>query len=147
MQRGSVEVQARKINKKLILNADNDESRRLIETCTLQGKRILNPIVNWTDRDVWEFLNHYGCASNPLYQEGFTRVGCVGCPMAGKKRYMEFERWPKYKDLYIHTFDRMVKKHGYDDGVGGCPDGEAVFTWYMEEIKAIDPDQMTFWAA
>jgi len=40
----------------VILNNDNDESRELVERCYRQRKTLVNPIVNWDDDDVWEFL-------------------------------------------------------------------------------------------
>ena len=107
--RGSLELQSRKRSEGLILNADNAEDRRMVETCMTKQKRVLNPIIDWETEDIWELLNHHGIKSNPLYQEGWLRVGCVGCPMAGPagmKR--EFERWPKYKEIYIRTFKRML---------------------------------------
>ena len=42
---------------------------------------------------------------NPLYFCGFSRVGCIGCPMAGKHRYFEFARYPQYEKLYLMAFD------------------------------------------
>ena len=70
--------------KKIILNNDNDENRRLFESCALKGKKICNPIVDWTDRDVWDYIRSERLPMNPLYEMGFYRVGCIGCPMAGK---------------------------------------------------------------
>lgn len=135
--RGGVEIQGQTIKPKLILNADNDDSRQMLENCQMKGKRVLNPIVDWTDADVWEFLNHYGCKSNPLYECGFTRVGCVGCPVAANNRYTEFLRWPKYKENYIRAFQRMIDKR-IVDGLGTkWRTGEEVFTWWMEE-KSLD---------
>lgn len=119
----------------LILNADNNENRRQFETCIKKGKRILNPIIDWLDDDVWEFLNYYGCKSNPLYQCGFKRIGCIGCPMARKGRIMEFEKYPKYKNIYIKAFQRMVDKHGYAKKSGYWQSGEEVFDWWMNEKR------------
>ncbi len=94
----------------VILNADNSENRRMFEHCALKGKRVLNPIIDWEDTDVWEFLHYYGCESNPLYGCGFKRIGCVGCPLARKKiQQMEFERYPKYYDAYLRAFGRMLE--------------------------------------
>lgn len=76
--------------KKIILNNDNDENRRLFESCALKGKRICTPIVDWTDRDVWEYIRSERLPMNPLYEMCFYRVGCIGCPMAGKTRWKEF---------------------------------------------------------
>jgi phosphoadenosine phosphosulfate reductase len=110
--RGGLELLSSNPSKKLILNADNAENRQLLETCQLKGKRVLNPIIDWSDDDVWEFLNSYGCKSNPLYQEGCKRVGCIGCPLASiHQRRAEFKRWPKYFDMYLHAFKRMLMKN------------------------------------
>lgn len=126
----------------LILNDDNDDNRRFVEYCYRTRKTLVNPIVDWTDEDVWEFLSYYGCDSNPLYQCGFKRVGCIGCPMAGKHRYFQFERYPKYRDLYIKAFERMLKAREEKVLTSGelWRTGEDVFKWWMEE----NPLQLTF---
>ena len=121
----------------LIMNDDNDESRRLVEHCYRTTKTMVNPIVDWYDKDVWDFLNHYGCESNPLYQCGFKRIGCIGCPMASKERYAEFARYPKYKALYIKAFDKMLENMPNRKNTG-WQTGMDVFKWWMEE----DPNQM-----
>ena len=65
--------------------------------------------MDWTTEDVWEFLHHYGCESNPLYQCGKKRIGCIGCPMAGPKGMKEdFAKYPAYENLYIKAFDKML---------------------------------------
>lgn len=121
---------------KIILNNDNDDKRRLFESCRIKSKHICNPIVDWTDRDVWEYIQAERIPMNPLYEIGFLRVGCIGCPMAGKKRYREFSLFPTYERAYIRAFDRMLlerKLAGKDDATGTWKDGEAVFRWWMEE--------------
>jgi len=132
-KRGGVEIQPSDVRKTLILDSDNDESRKVLETCSLKGKRVINPIVDWADTDVWELLDHYGCQSNPLYKNGFTRIGCVGCPMAGNGRRREFFIWPKYQEDYIRAFDRMLIARRD----GGLPtqwqSGEEVFDWWMQD--------------
>lgn len=95
----------------LILNDDNAESRRMVEQCYRTRKTLVNPILDWTDEDVWEFLKHYGCEGNPLYKCGYSRVGCIGCPMAGrKKRIEQLERYPKYEQAYFRATERMLKR-------------------------------------
>ena len=117
----------------IILNDDNDPSRRMVEMCYRTRKTMLNPIVDWTDQTVWEFLKHYGCRSNPLYECGFKRIGCIGCPMAGKHRYMEFRIYPKYKYNYIRTFDRMIEERRRRGKPEIWKTGEECFKWWMEE--------------
>ena len=130
----------------IILNNDNDDRRMLFENCRLKAKRVVNPIIDWTDDDVWSFLQDAKVPINPLYNEGFCRVGCVGCPMAGKKREKEFARWPKYKSMYISAFDRMLaerKRRGKMQGSWRMETtGLDVFNWWME--YDILPGQMNF---
>lgn len=126
----------------VMLNNDNGESRELVEHCYKSRKVLINPIYDWTDNDVWEFLKHYGCKSNPLYECGFKRIGCIGCPMAGKHRYVDFNRYPKYKLNYIRAFDRMLKVRE-EKGLTSkfnWQNGEDVFKWWMGE----DINQITF---
>lgn len=122
----------------LVMNDDNDVNRRMVEHCYRTRKTMVNPIVDWTDEDVWEFLRHYGCKSNPLYECGFKRIGCIGCPMAGKRnRLIEFERWPKYKEAYIRTFDRMIQRRNErgmepsDASIVSWTSGEEVMDWWL----------------
>lgn len=124
-----------------VLNDDNDSSRRFVEMCYRTTSTMVNPIVDWSDEDVWEFLRHYGCQSNPLYECGYKRIGCIGCPNAScANRKREFARYPKYKENYIKAFDRMLKRRVEK----GLPisdmwqDGQQVFKWWIGD----DPFQL-----
>lgn len=119
---------------KIILNNDNDDKRMLFENCKLKAKRVVNPIVDWKEEDVWQFLQDAKCPVNPLYGEGWCRVGCVGCPMAGtNRREEEFLRWPEYKGLYIKAFDNMlIERERRGKTITGWGSGVDVFNWWME---------------
>lgn len=126
----------------IVLNTDNDESRRLVEHCYRTTSTMVNPIVDWTDDDVWEFLGHYGCKSNPLYQCGNKRIGCIGCPMHGgngmKKDLIEH---PKYRDNYLRAFGRMLKSREAAGLVNiDWESPEDVMMWWVGD----DPRQVRF---
>ena len=121
--------------KKIILNNDNDENRRLFESCALKGKRICNPIVDWTDRDVWDYIRSERLPMNPLYEMGFYRVGCIGCPMAGKTRWKEFALFPTYRHAYTKAFGRMLEVIHRDGGKTRWRTAEDVFSWWMEDFQ------------
>ena len=118
-----------------MLNMDNDENRRMFESCQLKGKRIVNPIIDWSDDDVWQFCEDAKMPLIPLYRKGFHRVGCVGCPMAGRAgREAEFARWPKYRQMYINAFDRMIdarKQRGMETATWET--GLDAYHWWMED--------------
>ena len=119
----------------IIMNDDNDASRRLVEYCYRTTSTMVNPIVDWTDDEVWEFLHHYGCESNPLYKCGRKRIGCIGCPLAPREAAKDFVRYPKYKQIYIHTFDRMLKEREKRGKTTKWKTGEEVFAWWTGEDK------------
>ena len=122
---------------------DNDESRRLVEQCYKRHKTTLQPIIDWTDREVWKFICAHKIHTCELYQEGFTRLGCIGCPMAGTKtREHEFQRWPKYKTAYFRAFDKMLeerKRKGKDCTWLSAID---VYNWWLN--YDVLPGQMSF---
>ena len=39
----------------------------------------LNPVANWTRRDTWAYLKAYGLPHNPLYDLGYSSIGCAPC--------------------------------------------------------------------
>ena len=117
----------------IILNYDNSESAQMITHCIRTSKRLVNPIYDWTEDDVWEFLNSNNIPHCCLYDEGFSRLGCIGCPMGrAKNQNAQFERWPKYKELYLRSFGRMIKARkakGLDLENWETP--EAVMDWWI----------------
>lgn len=136
--RGALEVVTPRKSDKLVLSNDNDESRRLFETCQMKGKRIVNPIIDWQETDVLGYAETEHIPMNPLYCEGFKRVGCVGCPMATKTgRVYEFAKYPKIKAAYIRAFDRMleerVRRGKMDGSMRWGTTGIDVFHWWMED--------------
>ena len=120
----------------VVLTNDNEEGRRMVEQCYKRHKTVLNPIIEWTDEDVWEFIKTNGIPYCSLYDEGFKRLGCIGCPMAGTKgREKEFMRWPKYRDSYIRAFDKMLqerKKNTKLDGSWRLATAKDVYNWWMQ---------------
>lgn len=111
---------------------DNGDER-IIAPCQMKAKLKIHPIVEWSSGDVWGFLRDARVKVNPVYEMGFPRCGCIGCPMAGDGRYEQFRVWPKYENLYRKAFARMLEKQrlkGYPD-TWKTPD--EVFRWWMED--------------
>lgn len=137
MNRGVHELLSGNSRPKIILNNDNSEQRRLFETCSLKAKRMCNPIIDWSTREIWDYIRSEHLPINPIYDCGFNRVGCVGCPMAGKFRYTEFARWPKYRQLYLSAFDRMLlerRRRGKTTGIWKTDaTAEDVMHWWLED--------------
>lgn len=129
---GGSQAKKAKENREIFLNSDNDEKRRMMETCAIKGKHILNPIIDWEDEDVWEFIRQRNLPYPSLYDKGYTRLGCIGCPLASLKNQIEeLEANPKYKRQYIRTFQKMVDKRIADGFETKWKTGQDVYDWWV----------------
>ena len=131
----------------ILLGMDNETVRDagdFVQSCFRTVTTTVNPIVDWSDTDVWEFLHHYGCDGNPLYKCGRGRIGCIGCPMAmRKKRIQDFRLYPKYYASYIRAFEKMLKQRREQcKPCRNWADGEAVMRWWLNDGN-IDLDGQT----
>lgn len=84
------------------------------------GGNILAPIAYWTDEDVWAFIRSRNLPYCELYDQGFKRLGCVGCPMAGKDgQDFEFARYPGYEAAWKRAIFRFYDAwHGVPNRKG-----------------------------
>jgi phosphoadenosine phosphosulfate reductase len=124
--------------KTFMLFDDNDKGRRLFETCMQKGKRVVNPIIDWEEEDVWDYLNSRKIKHCCLYDEGFHRLGCIGCPMSGDGRKKEFARWPKYKQSYLRAFEKVIKSRKAKGLKCTWDTAEEMMNWWLDEPDAID---------
>lgn len=115
------------------LRLDNRENARMVEMCYKTHTTLVNPIIDWDNAEVWEFIKEYKVPYCELYDQGYKRLGCIGCPMAGGKgQQREFERYPKFKNLYLIAFDKMLKNNK-ERGID-CMwnSAEEVYKWWVQ---------------
>lgn len=117
----------------------------LIDT---SGDKCICPIAYWTEDDVWNFIRSNNMPYCSLYDEGFKRLGCVGCPLTSiENQDREFNRWPKFEsnwkkaiidhwNIYKNKISSKTGKLRYE---GRFKTGEDFWRWWRE-AKA--PDYM-----
>lgn len=118
--------------------------------CPTKAKVVLNPIIDWLEEDVWEFIRRYKIRYCTLYDEGFKRLGCIGCPMGRRKQIeKEFERWPKYRKMYLNAINRYTAyRHARGmPCIDGFDDPEQVMEWWIsgERKKEKQIEQMSIY--
>jgi phosphoadenosine phosphosulfate reductase len=117
-------------------SARRRKSWKVVEKCIKKSRITINPILFWTDAEVWEFIHSENIPYCSLYDDGYKRLGCVGCPMSYNKR-RELDAYPKIKAAYLRAFGRMIeerKKRGLDSGAEGhakWDTPENVMEWWL----------------
>ena len=117
-----------------MLITDNDDTRKLYESCHMKAKTVVNPIIDWKDTDIWDFIHTEKIPVCSLYGCGYQRLGCLGCPLARRtQREREMHEYPKFKQAYVHAFDRMIamRKAKGKEVQWSC--GDEVYHWWMED--------------
>ena len=80
----------------------------VVQNRNSKKRKFICPIVYWTDDDVWSFVKERKLPYCSLYDEGFTRLGCIGCPLSGTKNIKrDFERWKGFENAWRMAFRRM----------------------------------------
>jgi len=119
--------------------------RAMVEHCFKdQHKKYLHVIIDWTDDDVWQFIGEQELPYCKLYDEGWKRIGCLMCPMAGKQRKMQAVRYPRYTKAFIKAFEKLYakRKAGGSTAVDRWKSGEDMFWWWLNEDRKADSDQL-----
>ena len=77
------------------------------------------PILDWTDRDVTEFIAVESVQCHPLYYDADgkfcvnRRLGCIGCPMAADNGLAGFVKYPKMLRNWLKHQTIFLENHPY----------------------------------
>lgn len=107
------------------------EHRENMVTCVGgKDKIIVSPILYWTSRDVWEFLNSNDIPHCSLYDKGYKRIGCILCPMSNyKQKIREIRDYPHVKRNWIKAIEWMMENKWTEKRL--TEDAEMAFNWWI----------------
>ena len=57
-----------------------------LERDTRRGIWKVNPLVDWTERDVWSYIFAHDLPYHPLHDRGYASIGCAPCTLPGDGR-------------------------------------------------------------
>ena len=92
----------------------SEHQEKMVTCVGGKDKILVSPIIHWTEQDVWEFLNDVVKVPHcELYDEGYTRIGCICCPMSQKRQKLrEIKQYPHVKRRWIQTLQKLIDE-GY----------------------------------
>jgi phosphoadenosine phosphosulfate reductase len=94
----------------------SEHEEQMVTCINGHDKIVVSPIIDWTEKDVWEFLNKVvEVPYCKLYDEGYHRIGCICCPMASiKNTIRDIKRYPHVKENWIKAI-MEVRRQGVNE--------------------------------
>lgn len=82
-------------------------SDRVVEWDAGNGLLKVNPLIDWTEEEVWRYIREHGVPYNKLHDQGFPSIGCQPCTRAVKEgEDVRAGRWwwesPEHKECGLH---------------------------------------------
>jgi len=108
--------------------------RSMVDSCQRLNKRMVHPIIDWGDSDVWGYIREHNIPYCSLYDEGFKRIGCILCPMATpKQRQYHLTRFPKITGMWRRGVQRAYEYRlvHNPNAVKQWDSAEAMFEWWV----------------
>ncbi len=121
----------------------SEHEEKMVTCVGGEDKILVSPIIHWTEQDVWEFLNDVVKVPHcELYDEGYTRIGCICCPMSQKRQKLrEIRQYPHVKRRWIQTIQKLIDEgyinHNFQDpefGFYWWISGKSFKEFYADEV-------------
>jgi phosphoadenosine phosphosulfate reductase len=132
-KRNEVEISERKYSASFDqFNTDSEQRHVCIEG---KDKFIISPILHWTHRDIWTFIRENNMPYCELYDKGYTRIGCMFCPMAGyRTKELDRRQYPGVELAIKKSIQYLIDNNHYFDKYDATA-GE-VFDWWISNQSA-----------
>lgn len=83
------------------------EQMQLVEYDEVNNVIKLNPLLTWSEQDVWDFIKENKVPYNKLHDQGYPSIGCAPCTRAVKEGDdIRSGRWwwenPEHKECGLH---------------------------------------------
>ncbi len=127
-KRNELEISGRKYSNSLDqFNIDNKNQVLCIKG---KDKILLSPIIDWTHADVWKFIRERNMPYCELYDQGYSRIGCMFCPMSSvKTKIKDRQRYSGVEKMIKKSIQELIDKNNYGSDLG-C-DVDDIFDWWI----------------
>lgn len=94
------------------------------------GSTFVHVIHSWTTADIWQYIRERNLPYCRLYDEGFSRIGCVLCPFQNfEKTQRDMARFPAIADYYRRACQRAFLVNG--GKMRKWTSGDDMFNWWI----------------
>lgn len=141
-KRNELEINNRKYSNSLDqFNIDNESGALCVNG---KDKILLSPILDWSDRDVWNFIRSNKIEYCNLYDNGYKRIGCIFCPMCSKREKIRHRKEYPGVERAIKKSIKILCDRGKYSSLNS--DVNDVFEWWIsgKSIKVYLADKKQY---
>lgn len=98
----------------------------------LRGGKFIHVVKDWSTADIWHYIHLRGLKYCRLYDEGFSRIGCVLCPFQNYAQVQrDLKRFPNVADYYRRACRATVRQKD------SCrwASGDDMFNWWIQNRR------------
>lgn len=107
----------------------SEHEEKMVTCVGGRDKILVSPILEWTEKDVWEFLRTNNIPHCRLYDMGYWRIGCICCPMSTyRQKIRDVKQYPHVKRNWIKTIQWMIDNGHLNHNF---KDPETCFKWWI----------------
>lgn len=128
-KRNEIEIAGHKYSNSI--DQFNIDKEQQIVCVNGKDKILLSPILDWTNSDVWNFIRDRRLEYCKLYDEGYTRIGCIFCPFSSfKTKQRDRLKYPKIEQRIKLSIAKLMKEGIYTE----FTDENEVFNWWISGL-------------
>ena len=110
----------------------SEHQEKMVTCVGGKDKILVSPIIYWTEKDVWEYLNSMNIPHCELYDKGYTRIGCILCPMSSyKQKVKEMRDYPHVEVNWIKTIKWLIENKW--TRTTKLSDPQMAFKWWISK--------------
>lgn len=88
----------------------SEHQEKMVTCVGGKDKILVSPILYWTEKEVWEYLNRNHIPHCGLYDKGYRRIGCICCPMSNsKQKAKEIQDFPHVKRNWEKAIEWLIQ--------------------------------------
>ena len=142
-KRNELEISGHKYSNTLDqFNIDNQTQQLCVNG---KDKILLSPIIDWTNADVWNFIRGNNIEYCKLYDEGYTRIGCMFCPMSSvKSKQRDRIKYPRVEKLIKRSIQTLCDNNNYMQSLD--KNVNEIFNWWIhnESVKKYKGSKLNY---
>jgi phosphoadenosine phosphosulfate reductase len=113
----------------------NDIDTIVLDDCFSKRRNlIINPLIDWSDADIYEYISANSLELPSSYSLGYKRLGCVFCPLSSRSALkLDIEVYSAYVPFFLRLIAELVRNNDYCSHLSG--NEHVIFDFWLSKLN------------